>query len=153
MTEANLVIVNVVVDCQDPSLLLAHLRKDDLFSMGEEPTTEEILEEGLVNPRKAPLDCGYEILTVGVQRDHGAENRYLMTLTADVTDPAALSAAARESWDAAWPGEAFEVSTTDEALYEVVLGSNASPAPLDLGFEIVDHWGQGELLPDAAPAP
>lgn len=106
-----------------------------------------------MNPRKAPLDCGYEILTVSVQRDHGGENRYLMSLTADVEDPAALAAAARESWDAAWEGEEFEATTTDEALYEVVLGSNASPGPLELGFEIVDHWGRGGPLPAVTPAP
>lgn len=110
----------------------------------------EIVEEILINPPRAPLDDGYEIRTRAV-RDVGF-GRFVLDLEAEIFDEAGFLAAARSAYAKAW-NEDFEPENLGEALYEIVLGSNASPSPLEIGFEILNHDHRGELVAPSQPAP
>ncbi len=136
----------IQVDDQETLLAFARTLNPDLDAV---PTVEEALAESLVNPRAAPLDSGYEIHSFGVTRR--PDGKYLFALDAEVLDVGALLAAASESYRTSW-GEEMEAENMGEALYEHVLASNASPAPLDIGFEVVDRRFEGPPLP-AAPMP
>lgn len=109
-----------------------------------------IVEEILVNPPQAPLDAGYEIRTKTV-RDVGL-GRFVLDLEAEILDEAQFLTAARSAYANAW-SEEFEPENLGHALYEVVVASNASPSPVEIGFEIVTYDYRGEPVAPSSPAP
>lgn len=115
-----------------------------------EATQSDIVEEALINPPEAPLDTGFEIRTHAV-RDVGF-GRFVLALEAEIFDEARFLAAASRAYAKAW-NEEFEPENLGEALYEIVLGSNASPGPIEIGFEILSHEHLGEPVAPSRPAP
>jgi hypothetical protein len=126
----------------------------------ENPTPQEALYAFLVNPETAPLEGGFELLQgteVTLEGDQAT-----LTITALVSDMPALKAAAEAAYEGCWGGSVMDPrSSAEELLYELLVASNASPSPCDVGYEIVDMTPttpQIEPEPDAvfgeySPAP
>ncbi|MDE4914371.1 hypothetical protein PQI07_27245 [Methylobacterium sp. 092160098-2] len=139
----------VEISAVDPEVMAAFARtlNPDL-ELNAAPC--RIVEEILINPPRAPLDDGYEIRTRAV-RDLGL-GRFVLDLEAEIFDEAGFLIAVRSAYAKAWD-EQFEPENFGEALYEIVLGSNASPGPLEIGFEILNHEHRGEPVAPSQPAP
>lgn len=71
------------------------------------------------------------------------EEVYLEVL-AEVSDPRALTRAAREAYLEAWGDNTWLPASPREALFELALGSNANPSPADIGFEFLGYGGTRE---------
>ena len=126
----------------------------------------DIIWEGVANPASAPLDTGYEFVQgSGVEKDEESVNdrdgvKYAVNVVMAVHDQDALIKEARSRYQTCWGDQTWFPPTLAAAAYEVVIASNASPAPLDIGFEIIEMIGIDDVAleppaedNDADPAP
>lgn len=140
---------SVEVGALEPDVMAAFARTLNP-DIGTDATQIEVFEEILVNPPGAPLDDGYEIGRRAV-RDVGF-GRYVLDLEAEIVDEARFLAAVRSAYAKAW-SEDFEPENLGHALYEIVVASNASPGPVEIGFEIITHEYRGAPAASSSPAP
>jgi len=126
----------------------AEIRKfasaSDCKSAGEGTLAEAV--RAIINPSKPPVDSGYEILeeTKAVATD--ADDIFLLKVAINVNDEQALTKEARERYESCWGDNLWRPGSLGEAAYEVMVASNASPSPTDIGFEIYD-WAMVEDRP------
>ena len=109
-------------------------------------TAEDILA-GMIRPAVPPVASGFEIMEKKWTEDRG---RARIEIAALVADPEKLFAAARQAYLECWSDDHWEPDHPEEALYELLLASNANPSPDVMGFAFED-WGPLPALP--APPP
>ena len=61
-----------------------------------------------------------------------------ISISFEVTDPAALTAYARKRYAACWGDTAWQPGDLSEAVYEAMIASNEGPSPDIIGLEIID---------------
>ena len=98
-------------------------------------TLEEAICEAVTNPTSAPLDVGFEIVSKSA---HSDGNQHILFIECRVFDEAAMLAEAQKRFAACWLDTAWTPNNQEEALFEILIGSNGSPPPCDIGFELVD---------------
>lgn len=99
-------------------------------------TFEKALWALLVNPANSPSEAGYQLLAGRVDVDGDVAT---VTVNALVKDSEALYKEASEVYAQCWGGASIDdqEASVETWLYEVLVASNASPAPCDVGYEIV----------------
>lgn len=139
----------IEISALEPDVMAAFARTLNP-ELGSDAAACDVVEEVLINPPEAPLDAGYE-LTARTVRDVGF-GRFVLNQEAVIHDEARFLAAVRSAYAKAW-NEEFEPEDLGHALYEIVVASNASPGPVEIGFEILSHECRGEPVAPSAPAP
>ncbi len=105
----------------------------------ERPVGERI-RVALVNPAKAPLESGFEITRgeiTGEDVRHVGNGEFVLSINAEVFDVDRLAREAVERYQGCWGHPPEEPLSIHENLYEVLVASNDSPPPADVGFEIL----------------
>lgn len=97
---------------------------------------EQVIYTAVVNPGPNPLGHPYERLTGEVTKAEG-DNLFNVTVSLRVTDGERLIASARDAYYACFQDFEWYPETFCEAAYELLIASNNSPAPVDIGFEIM----------------
>lgn len=98
---------------------------------------EGVLMRMLTNTTKLPEQCGYRLERDTIVTRQG-DGTYRLHLHATVSDAARLLGEAAAEHRRCWGQDlADEQPDSLEQLYEVVVASNASPAPCDCGYEIL----------------
>lgn len=95
--------------------------------------TPDAICEGVCNPKVAPLDAGYEILLKICPLIDG---KYALIIDCAVFDEGKLFAEACKCYKSCWGDALWMPGSVEEALYEVLVASNANPAPCDIGIEL-----------------
>lgn len=102
-------------------------------------TDGEAIAAAVCNPQIQPLDTGFEITSTSVLiTDANAR----LTIACTILDEDAVVTEARARYGACWGpvGEAdWNPQSIHEALYEILVASNASPSPDVCGFEIANY--------------
>lgn len=94
---------------------------------------DEVLTEGVVNPPKAPLDAGYEILSKTVSAPEG-DNQYWLQVTCRIDDIRSL-----EQEATAFYPRGEKPYSVAEALYIMLIGAPHYRASACMGFHI-NSW-------------
>ncbi|WP_244254310.1 hypothetical protein [Burkholderia vietnamiensis] len=126
----------------DPGLLAEHLKAR---GAGNLASAEKDLEFALLNPTTRPEDAGYRIVESQVSRI--GDLTFSLKVRAQVTDARRLAKEAGEEYRRCW-GEPDHELSVGEQLYEVLVASNANPAPLDIGLELMS-WSNDSLAAQA----
>lgn len=115
----------------DSGLLAEHLEK---IGSGDASLIEDRLKVALLNPTTRPENAGYRIVEARVSHINGST--YSLMVRVQVTDAEKLADEAGEEYRRCW-GEPDHEFSVGEQLYEVLVASNASPAPMDIGIEVI----------------
>lgn len=115
----------------DSGLLAEHLEK---IGSGDASLLEDRLKVALLNPTTRPENAGYRIVEARVSHINGST--YSLMVRVQVTDAEKLADEAGEEYRRCW-GEPDHEFSVGEQLYEVLVASNASPAPMDIGIEVI----------------
>jgi hypothetical protein len=102
-------------------------------------TDGEAIAAAVCNPQTPPLDTGFEITSASVLI---TETNARLTIACTILDEDAVVTEARARYGACWGpvGEAeWNPQSIHEALYEILVASNASPSPDVCGFEIATY--------------
>lgn len=102
------------------------------------------------NPATAPLETGFELISTVPSNE--TDGLTTIKFQATALDPAAIIGEARECYAAAWMDTDWTPPSIEEALYEILVASNANGSPVDHGFEIVD-FVPATSTPSPSPAP
>lgn len=98
--------------------------------------TVKALEYFATKMEKEPAEYGLKLESVSVKCI--GDGLFSMKVTANVLDMQKLNECAREAFlHTGGDAESYETYTTSEKLAEIVLLSNASPSPADIGYNIV----------------
>lgn len=89
-----------------------------------------------VCPENPPVDAGYEIEHTQVAK-LSEDNQYQLYVRAIVHDEEQFLREAKDCYVGAWQDKSWVPATLSEALYEIILASNANPSPDECGFSIV----------------
>ncbi len=108
---------------------------NDLDNAGN-VSIENAVYAAVVNPEDAPLDAGFEIKSGLVTNLKDAV--FEVNLLVEVLDAEKFVRNAISRYVACWQDDDWRPKTLCEAGYEILIASNASPSPLDVGFEIHD---------------
>jgi hypothetical protein len=108
-------------------------------------TVEDALRVLCVNPSTAPGMVGYQVADVAVSASGSNDAGYDVELAVKgrLLDEAPFLAEAKDVYCENWGDEQWEPESMEEAFYELVLASNASPTPSDVGYSIV-NWTLGQ---------
>jgi hypothetical protein len=118
------------------------LLKSESFLLDDTSSSkEECLYALMVNPEKAPVDAGYELLA-GTKVSHWDGDLYVLSVNAMVHDKALLKAAAEEAYHTCWGAfleDCYDDDSSKHLLYEALVASNSSIAPSDAGYAITRY--------------
>jgi hypothetical protein len=108
-------------------------------------TVEDALRVLCVNPSEAPGTVGYQVADVAVSASGSDDAGYNVELVVKgrLLNEALFLAEAKDVYYENWGDEYWEPKGMDEAFYELVLASNASPTTSDVGYSIVS-WTPGQ---------
>lgn len=95
----------------------------------------DVVTAAVVNPARAPLDTGFEILRKTAVPDGAA---WVLEVECRVLDEASVITEAKARYAECWGDPNWTPPSIEEALYEVLVASNDSPSPDLVGFEIKD---------------
>ncbi|MFK4135991.1 hypothetical protein ACI2KR_27455 [Pseudomonas luteola] len=106
------------------------------------PAAETVVDQLyalMINPRKAPLDAGYELLQ-GTCVKECTDGSFILTVNANVHSRDSLYEAAQESTQECWSSSLesiYDDPSLTDMLYECLVASNSSPSPVDAGYSII----------------
>lgn len=109
---------------------------------------EDALRATVLNPAP-PIGAGYRLLPNAEVRRLHYESRgatWFILVKVEVLDAPALMEEARTRYRACWADDSWMPASLEEAMYEILVASNASPAPMDLGFELYDNFPKDSSL-------
>lgn len=101
---------------------------------------------GVVNPARAPLDHGYEIMQKHAEQIF---DKHMMHVLVRVFDEKAVIAEAKSCYENCWKDDSWEPESVERALYEILV---AYPSPNDIGVELIE-FAPGEKMATAKAAP
>jgi hypothetical protein len=135
------VLFYVDISITDKNALIEHSKTFEMLD-DDDPIAEHI-REALFNPTRPPVDVGFEYLAVEdevvrLQSTKDGDERYRVSVHCNVHDVEALVAESLQEYVRCWDDKSWFPETVEEALYEVILASNANPSPVEVGFEIRD---------------
>ena len=151
MPDRNLSVVQISVKFRyfDAALLAAHLAT---LHSGNPSAIEDRLKVALLNPTTRPENAGYRILEAHVSNIE--DHTFSLVIRAQVDNVSKLAAEAGNEYRRCWGAPDHELSV-GEQLYEVLIASNANPAPCDIGIELItwrnDTGVMHESVSDAQP--
>ena len=95
----------------------------------------------VINPAEPPEECGFRILSstnatnVGSMR---ANPKFRIHVDVEITCPDKLLMTAIGRYQACWGDPDWVPDNPADALFEILIASNANPSPNDIGLEILD---------------
>lgn len=102
------------------------------------------------NPGRPPQETGFELIST--VPSESADGRIRIMFDAKILDASAVIAEARDCYAASWMNHDWQPETLEEAVYEILVASNANASPVDHGFEIHD-FAPVTSTPVPSPAP
>lgn len=98
----------------------------------------EAICAGVVNPVRPPEECGFTAQSSAIQDPSQPGRRWSIRIQAEINDPSAVVAEARERYVQCWNNPFWYPGSLSEAVYEILIASNASPAPVDIGLNLFE---------------
>jgi hypothetical protein len=155
-TEVYSVCVRALFKLTDEAQLREFVRETRSEAVADQPSFSALAYSALVSPESAPAECGFELVSGGIDpvtpdtiRDQGAgvqlaldltELLFEITLVAEVFDAQALFLEAQARYAAVTGDEEWEPEGLAEAVYMVMVGCNADPVePETAGLELVSY--------------
>ncbi len=108
---------------------------------------EEKVTRVAVGPDNAPLDHGYEIMTINTTAT--TTKQFEIAIGINVSDERKMIAEARKCYEGVWQDSEWRPASLGEAAYELLCASNERPGADLLGFEFVSQ----DYLKDRAVDP
>jgi len=144
MTEIS---IRIDLNITNPVALRRHARSLDPSLPADETDWKKIIPTALINPVGGLAALDAKITAVAVSEVKEPKRKFWrMIVTATVSDIDHLVATAQKRYAACWYDHAWVPTHVQEALWEVLVTSNASPSPDMVGYEILEANSEGSPL-------
>ena len=94
----------------------------------------------VINPAEPPEECGFRILssTKAIRvANLRADAKFRLQVDVEVTCPDKLLMGAIGRYEACWGDREWVPAYPADALFEILIASNANPSPSDIGVELL----------------